>query len=202
MRPELFQRMYINPVGLGDDVLDKELRVGKLAKVFSEELVADLVTDPRCYDIIRYVLFLYDPKTPLREHFPDIQERKEMAANMAGFEDSDPELEILFTLANEHYSRAVYDILKHFSNKTLTLLVTNEELFWSVNRRVLMEVVDYKSSKEIEDAYARKMANLEKAEKIAETIERLENKLFATEEEADEVKRHAGSSPESRAHRN
>lgn len=184
--PEKFDECLLNPVTSSDAEIEQELRAGKLSNVFDQEIL-DM---DRHIMLIRYIICIYDGKTPLRSTYPDLNERKQAAADIVGYQPEDEFLEELFNLSNPIVSKAVYCLAKERSSKTLLLLVTNEELFYSINKNVLNDVTEYKSSKEIEEAMAKKIVNLEKAEKILANIDKLETKLFNSEKEAEKVKQH------------
>ncbi len=46
---------------------------------------------------LRYILLMYDSKSPLRDQYPDMNRRKGFAAQIAGFGEDDPRIDPVAT---------------------------------------------------------------------------------------------------------
>lgn len=174
--------------------------------------------------IIRYVIFLYDQNSPLRVHYPVIQDRKDIALKLAGFSRlgvrKKTQLEILHS-NHEGLLKAIYDVLKYQNNTSWAMLVSNEETFWQLQEQINTPLQDLKSmkfppktddSKKAElKAQAQKMnlalmqsksKLMEEAESLATRIKKYESELYGEDDSiVQEVRvlRHKASSPEDMA---
>ena len=70
-----FDSMFFNPYGIKGSILKKYPKI----KMFKSFLKAD-------DKLIRYVLYVYDLNTPLKEYYPDLKIRKEEAAKLSGYD--------------------------------------------------------------------------------------------------------------------
>jgi hypothetical protein len=125
-----------------------------LAKNLTEKYPALLPLLPKGDNgekILRYILFLYDPKSPLIKDSRNIKTRKQEAARLAGFDlqkDSDF-LDDLFAFKNREAAAKTVHFLKDFiHNRTWSMIVSHEQTFYEYNERLLKPVEDDKDTKE------------------------------------------------------
>lgn len=127
--PDSFKRCLFNP-------LAKDL-----AKRYPES---------RCDEkVLRYVLCLYDPKSPLIKDCRNIKTRKQEAARLAGFNlSTDSEfLDDLFAFKNKEAVTATINFLKeHVHNRIWTMIVSHEQTFYEYNERLMKPVDDGSST--------------------------------------------------------
>lgn len=112
--------------------------------------------------MLRYVLLMYDMNSPLKEAYPDLSARKNWAASIAGYKESD-DTEFLKTFTKEvktpvkdttgevkYYNKsielhepildAVQKLVIYQNNRLWAMIVTNEQAFYEYQRRVMAEV--------------------------------------------------------------
>jgi hypothetical protein len=98
---------------------------------------------------IRYILLMYDANSPLRLYYPDLEQRKIAAADLAGFdwgvEDMEEILEFKIKteggiVPNEEMLVMIMNYLKYQNNWVWTMIVSNSEAFYEYNKRVMMPV--------------------------------------------------------------
>ncbi len=101
--------------------------------------------------ILRYILFLYDPKSPLIKDSRNIKTRKQEAARLAGFDltkDTDF-LDDLFAFKNKEAAAKAVLFLKEFiHNRTWSMIVSHEQTFYEYNERLMKPVEDNDDTKE------------------------------------------------------
>lgn len=95
--------------------------------------------------LIRYVILMYDIKSPLRHHYPELGKRKEFAASMAGYDLMKDDVITLFDfkINDEPYEELLDMIMKYLkyqNNWVWSMIVSNEQAFYEYNRRVMMPV--------------------------------------------------------------
>lgn len=102
----------------------------------------------QCEDkMARYVLLMYDLNSPLKSHYPELDKRKQFAANLSGYDKGN--LESLFDFRvkvgddyepNEVLLDIITNYLKYQNNMVWYMIVSNEQAFYEYNRRVMMPV--------------------------------------------------------------
>ena len=98
---------------------------------------------------IRYILLMYDSNSPLRMYYPDLEQRKTSAADLAGFDWGHDNMEEIFefkireedtVIPNEELLVMIMNYLKYQNNWVWTMIVSNSEAFYEYNKRVMMPV--------------------------------------------------------------
>jgi len=99
--------------------------------------------------LVRYVLLMYDVKSPLKDHYPDLQKRKEMAAAMSGYDMDKDDVTGIFEfkikeeeeyIPHEELLNLTIAYLKYQNNWVWSMVVSNEQAFYEYNKRVMMPV--------------------------------------------------------------
>lgn len=98
---------------------------------------------------IRYILLMYDANSPLRLYYPDLEQRKIAAADLAGFDWGEDDMEEILefkikteggVVPNEDMLVMIMNYLKYQNNWVWTMIVSNSEAFYEYNKRVMMPV--------------------------------------------------------------
>ena len=98
---------------------------------------------------VRYILLMYDVNSPMRAYYPDLEQRKTAAADMAGFDWGVDSMEEIFEfkirqeesiVPNDELLNMIMEFLKYQNNWVWTMIVSNSEAFYEYNRRVMMPV--------------------------------------------------------------
>jgi hypothetical protein len=101
--------------------------------------------------VLRYILLIYDPKSPLIKDIRNIKARKQESARLAGFDlqkDSDF-LDDLFSFKNKEAAAKAVLFLKEFiHNRTWSMIVSHEQTFYEYNERLMKPVDDDGDAKE------------------------------------------------------
>lgn len=86
--------------------------------------------------MLRYIIMMYDPNSPLRKNYPELDLRKQVASQESGYdlqlqdgERSELEREVLV--------ESIILYLRMINNLTWTEMCTTEEAIWEYNRRIL-----------------------------------------------------------------
>jgi hypothetical protein len=91
--------------------------------------------------IIRYVIALYDPGSPLKRDFPKLPSRQGAAAELVGFDvvaGKDELLRILFNNSDPFFVGLIHNYLKEYAQSMLYAQVqANESVFWEYVRRMM-----------------------------------------------------------------
>ena len=92
--------------------------------------------------MIKYVLYMYDQNTPLKEQFPDLKVRKEQAAILSGYdlaEDSELLQQMSFFLS-EKLIIMVDEFFRKQNNRIWSMIVSNEQTFFEYQTKLLSPV--------------------------------------------------------------
>lgn len=128
--------------------------------------------------IVRYIVAMYDPKSPLIKGESNLLRRKEVAAFIAGFDlDKDEDmLEILFDCKYEHIVIMIQNFLKFFvKSMEWAMLVAYESSFWEFQSRLMQPIERGDKDKDLVSAMQSKT-------KISNDIQELYNKFEAAKE--------------------
>jgi len=97
------------------------------------------------FQILKYMVFMYDAGSPLGERIQSITERKELAFRMAGFDNTEVSQQdikaSLFKLRTAAYRKILSRMLRVQHNLKLSLLVAMEQTFWQCFDAAITEVV-------------------------------------------------------------
>ncbi len=125
--------------------------------------------------LIEYVALLYDMKSPMRLKIPDIVERKEECAEVAGLKGDNTHI---FDLSDDKLLGYINVYLKHQSSKIWAILAANEEVLWQYQQELLTPIVNFKNDKDKLQALEIKSKLMGECDAIIKRIEAYEEKLF------------------------
>lgn len=150
----------------------------------------------------QYIMYFYDRQTPLRNLYPDVDQRKKQAAILAGFdlEKDKGLLASMFNLTNEPLTNAVISFIRFQNSRAWSGLVANEQLLWETQENLMRRFEEFKDHKQLLDAVKVKTQISETSDKIMTLIAKYEAELFAGDDvarDADAKMRSTGVSPES-----
>lgn len=101
---------------------------------------------PKCKNsenIMRYILFMYDPKSPLIRDIRNIKARKQEAAKLSGFDlEKDTEfLDTLYGFTDDKILKSTVRFLIEFiHDRVWSMIVSLEQTFYEYNERLLKPV--------------------------------------------------------------
>lgn len=130
---------------------------------------------------IKYVLFLYDANTPLKEHYPDLKIRKEQAALMSGFKLEDELLQSIFFFTDSKILVMVDEFLKKQNNRVWSMIVSNEQTFFEYQTK-LLRPVDGDKDKDILQALQIKSKIMDDLNTINDRLESYYMKLYGEDD--------------------
>lgn len=128
--------------------------------------------------LVRYILALYDPKSPLIKGESNLLRRKELAAMIAGFDvDKDEDmLEIVYDCKYEHIVLMIQNFLRYFvKSMEWAMLVSYEASFWEFQSRLMQPIERGDKDKELMTAVGNKT-------KLADDIRGLYDKFESAKE--------------------
>ena len=106
---------------------------------------------PKCdhaENVLRYILALYDPKSPLIKEVKNMTSRKQEAARIAGFNlEKDSEfLDEMFLFKNSEVTIATCSFLRNYVNEMLwSTIVAHEQVYYEYHARLMETIVDNKA---------------------------------------------------------
>ena len=175
-----FESMDFNPYGVRMDLQKKYTKI---------QIVPGLkraLDGPRAQELTKYILYMYDMKSPLKDYFPNISVRKTQAADLAGFnlETEENYLDNLYNLTGqyaEHFVHCISEYLISQNNRLWSMIVSNEQTFYEYQQR-LREPVEAEKDKELLQALQIKSKLMEDCNNINERLDGYYRKLFGEDE--------------------
>jgi len=150
--------------------------------------------------IVKYILYMYDLRSPMRRQISEIKQRKQECAILAGFElekgRDKAEVDRLFNFEDEQAFDFVLNFLRYQNNKTWAVLVSNEEVLFQYQEELLKPVTNYKTDKDKLSAHDLKSKLMAESDKILERIELYEEKIYGTDKDLLNKVRQAPITPE------
>lgn len=127
--------------------------------------------------LLRYVIALYDPASPLQKEYPELLVRKEMAALLAGFDLAKDEARLveLYSCLDDSVVELIIAYLKIVRNRTWSMIVSIEQTVWEYNLRLLSPIS--KGDKGDKDLVAAVNMKSKMAEDLGVMNERLDEYL-------------------------
>jgi hypothetical protein len=165
-----FTKMRFIPFGVKKPMLKLYPRLEEVVTNISHGLNDDGVDK-----VLKYIAFMYDPETPLREKYPDVERRKEFALTLAGFDlDTDTTAHSLTAFDEEWMADVVVNYLVLINNRLWTLIVTNEQTFYEYAKRLVAPVqrADGDKDKDV-------LQGVQIKSKIMEDMDKINDRLTA-----------------------
>lgn len=133
---------------------DVDLRL-KYSKEFSEifpHLTKNKYNNSDANRLVRYVIYLYHKASPLRRHIKNIDERRDYASRLAGYDRIVDKAKRDRVLRQEDIIivQTVISLIKHSDDKRYAQLVTNELMFWEYHKRLMSQLPNQIDKNELE----------------------------------------------------
>lgn len=155
------------------------------------------------FKMVRYVLALYDPKSPLVKDYPELYSRKVAAAEVAGFNISiDTELlGTLYSCNDEYLVEFIVNYLRYIvQSRAWASITADEQTFWEFVSRMLLPINRTMKDRDDVSAVSLKTKLGEDKEAIADRLERSWNRFLGDDEDLKKkVNKAKGWSPEEQA---
>jgi hypothetical protein len=155
----------------------KVLTIDPFAKNFAKQKIIEQLfgkVSPTEEAIIKYVILLYDSKSPLRLKIPLLLDRKKECAELVGLKAN----EQIFDLSHPNIVGYVNAYLRYQQSKVWSILAANEEVLWQYQQELLNPIKDFKNDKDKLQALEIKSKLMGECDAIIKRIEAYEEKLF------------------------
>ncbi len=167
-----------------------------------KEICPDDVEDmANCDLVLRYVCFLYDPKSPLIAGERDLNYRKQVAAELAGFTlgDDDAFLQPLYASQYDWVTSLIMRFLIRFIKQRQWALICSIEMaYWEGITRIMKPIEKPTGSKDWDELKALEMkAKLkDEAEKDLRRLDTLYKNFFNEDDELEGAAKNVRITPE------
>jgi hypothetical protein len=188
-----FDRCFFNP-------LEKDLfkSYPKLKELEPPEIAEDDPLASEGEQLFKYVIALYDPKSPLIKDNPDLNQRKIAAAEIAGYSDNG-KLDIIFSCGSDYLVALIVGYLRNVVQSRLWASIqADEQVFWEFVARLHKPIAE-ESDKDGVSAIEKKIKLSQGRETISSQIEVNWNKFFSDDEDLKKKVRKHDYSPEAMA---
>lgn len=171
-----FSRCRFNPL-----LRDFKQKYPHLFEIIPSEYEGDRET------LLKYICLMYDPHSPLISYTADIETRKRVAAQYAGFNLNEEQLKSLFDLEDVSVIDTIDLFLRRHIHERLAYMVfANEQTFYEYGKRLLIPVkwdeasgiLKKEKEKDILSAITIKSKLSEDMSAINERLEADEKKLY------------------------
>jgi hypothetical protein len=133
---------------------------------------------------LRYIIMMYDPKTPLKRSTHLMAAQKMEAAQLSGFdlEKDEKKLEEMYDFTDPQFTLLVSAYLARFvQSKKFVMLITLEQVWWEYNSNLLKKVTGENSKQEL-DAIEKKSKLRVEMEAIIQTMDRYREEFYGKDE--------------------
>ncbi|MAN63468.1 MAG: hypothetical protein CMI60_16155 [Parvibaculum sp.] len=170
---EDFDKMIFNPFSVKGLIKKKYPKI-KMFKTFEKSSDS----------LIKYVLYMYDQNTPLKEQFPELKTRKEAAAVLSGFDliKDDQKLNDMFFFLSDQLVNMVDEFLRKQNNRIWSMIVSNEQTFFEYQTK-LLSPVEGDRDKDILQALQIKSKIMDDLNTINERLDSYYMKLYGEDQE-------------------
>jgi hypothetical protein len=153
-------------------------------------------------NMLRYVMALYDKKSPLIRMFTDLGQRKNEAATVAGYslERDQHILKPFFDFTDLDLQDLVVDFLIDQGDMYWSMIVSNTNIFYEYQKALGTQIIGDGGEKDKLQSLQIKSKLMDDSERIAERVEAYMRKVFGEDQIAD-IARVKNFTPESVAKR-
>jgi hypothetical protein len=144
-----FDRCMFNPFSesMSEDprlrkLMDDAYKALEEMQEIKQIMAGNSAIDPVFLDdrLLRYIICLYDPFSPLIKMYPDLSERKVQAALIAGYSDDKDNTDFLYGNEHEVIVTLIVGFLKIVNNRLWASIVSIEQVIWELNERMMLKV--------------------------------------------------------------
>lgn len=168
-----FAACQFNP--LTDDTLTTEYPV--LCSIVDPEW-----NDDHTDSILRYIIMVYDPKSPLVNNERDLNYRKDIAGDLSGIEEEDLRVAVFKSTHDYSPDLTIKYLMRFAKNKEWAAICAFESSFWESIKEVI-EPISGKNSKEKLESVQKKAAIKEEIEKDIKRLDALYRSFFGEDDE-------------------
>tara|TARA_R110002050_G_scaffold261364_1_gene401324 strand:- start:736 stop:1332 length:597 start_codon:yes stop_codon:yes gene_type:complete len=170
---EDFNKMIFNPFITKGLIKNKYPKI-KMFKTFNKASES----------LVKYVLYMYDQNTPLKEQFPDLKIRKEQAAILSGFDlvKDNEKLHDMFFFLSTQLIDMVDEFLRKQNNRIWSMIVSNEQTFFEYQTK-LLSPVEGDRDKDILQALQIKSKIMDDLNTINDRLDSYYMKLYGEDQE-------------------
>lgn len=148
----------------------------------------------------KYIIFMYDSKSPLKTYYSNLEARKTAAAELAGIPAD--KTRDLFHMKHPNVVSAVMNFLQFQNSHLWILIVSNEEAFAEYSENVISRVDagdDDTTDKDILAAVEKKTKLLDAMHNIRTRLESYYREFYGDDDVVRVEIKHRRSTPESQA---
>lgn len=151
----------------------------RLTEITTSEMTADEYLD----SVLRYIILIYDPRSPLITNERDLNHRKGVAANLAGFDlDNREYLKTIYACSQKYLVELIMKFLTRFiKSKEWAAICAFESAYWESITKVI-EPIQGKNSRDILMSVQIKAAIKDEIEKDTARLEKLYQKFLGEDD--------------------
>lgn len=135
--------------------------------------------------LMKYIICVYDYRSPIVVNNRELKIRKQLAAELVGYDLTSQQAKEIFNIENDDILLAIDFFLKNFiHNRTWYMICSNESIFWEYGKRMLKPISETDESgkrlkeKDIISAMADKTKLSEDMQSIDDRLDAAYKKLY------------------------
>jgi hypothetical protein len=183
------------------NLLDKIPQLKPYAELLATQ---ESIGRPDIDKLIRYVMVLYDKRSPLIKQFSNLQLRKTEAAIVSGYniEKDAGIIEKLFDFTDKQLQVLAIEFLKDQNDMYWSMIVSNEQTFYEYQKALLSEVTLFTTERDKLSALQIKAKLMDDCDTIAERVDTYYHRVFGEGDVNTKAKQKRSFTPENIANRN
>lgn len=132
--------------------------------------------------IIKYICYMYDQSSPMKKHYPELEQRKRECSLLSGLAKMPPLEEAMIDMSSELFIISIDGFLKHQNNRVWSMIVSNEEVFYEYQSKLLVKTEEERD-KDLLQALQIKSKIMNDMDEINKRLEAYYDKLYQGDQE-------------------
>jgi hypothetical protein len=132
--------------------------------------------------IIKYICYMYDQSSPMKKHYPELEQRKRECSLLSGLAKMQPLEDAMIEMSSDLFIISIDGFLKHQNNRVWSMIVSNEEVFYEYQSKLLVKTEEERD-KDLLQALQIKSKIMNDMDEINKRLEAYYDKLYQGDQE-------------------
>ena len=132
--------------------------------------------------IVKYICYMYDQSSPMKKHYPELNQRKKECSNLSGLAKNENIESVMMSMDSELFVLSIDEFLKYQNNRVWSMIVSNEEVFYEYQSKLLIKTEEERD-KDLLQALQIKSKIMNDMDEINKRLEAYYDKLYQGDQE-------------------
>lgn len=132
--------------------------------------------------VIKYICYMYDQSSPMKKHYPELEQRKRECSLLSGLAKMQSLEEAIMGMSSDLFIISIDGFLKHQNNRVWSMIVSNEEVFYEYQSKLLIKTEEERD-KDLLQALQIKSKIMNDMDEINRRLEVYYDKLYQGDHE-------------------